>query len=640
MLPAADPSYETERLRVLNALELMDSPAEPFFERITRLAVRTLGMPIAYISLVDDKRQWFKSQIGLDLVETSRESSFCAHTVLAQQAIFIEDTTLDERFKNHHLVKGGKHIRFYAGIPITSIEGLALGALCVMDTTPRRLEAEELEALNDLAALVCHEVQLRETTLLARRHVKRSKAVFETREARFRAIFERAAVGISLVGRNDRWIDINDALCRMLGYSRDEIKKLTFWELIHPDDLAEFKQLAEGLITGKVDAIDLERRALNKQGDSIWVRLNVSRLEDQDGNASSIVAIVTDIHARKEAEEALAALKEDLEQRVVLRTHELQRANEQLSQAMAHQLQSEQALRRREAELSSVIEHANDAYVRVNELGIITAWNRQAVETFGWTVEEALGQPVSELIIPPSMREAHLAGMARYLATREAKVLNQRLELPAIRRDGSDVPIEIRLRALNVEGQSFFSAFLHDISERKAAEARREHEARHDALTGLLNRRALLEILPKAIARAERTRATLALLFLDLDGFKAVNDAQGHNAGDALLIEIAKRLQGSIRKSDEAIRLGGDEFTVILEGLVDGVNDACRLAGQLLEKIQKPIWLESYEAKVSASIGITLYIPGSARTADDLINTADTAMYEAKRAGKARYHLM
>lgn len=372
----------------------------------------------------------------------------------------------------------------------------------------------------------------------------------------------------------------------------------------------------------------------------IWVRLNVSRLEDQNGNASSIVTIVTDIHARKEAEEALAALREDLEQRVVLRTYELQRANEQLSQAMAHQLQSEQALRRREAELSSVIEHANDAYVRVNELGIITAWNRQAVETFGWTVEEALGQPVSELIIPPSMREAHLAGMARYLATREAKVLNQRLELPAIRRDGSDVPIEIRLRALNVEGQSFFSAFLHDISERKAAEARREHEARHDALTGLLNRRALLEILPKAIARAERTRATLALLFLDLDGFKAVNDAQGHNAGDALLIEIAKRLQGSIRKSDEAIRLGGDEFTVILEGLVDGVNDACRLAGQLLEKIQKPIWLESYEAKVSASIGITLYIPGSARTADDLINTADTAMYEAKRAGKARYHLM
>ncbi|GGM14202.1 hypothetical protein GCM10009425_26570 [Pseudomonas asuensis] len=640
MLPTTDLSYESERLRVLNALALMDSPAEPFFDRITRLAVRTLGMPIAFISLVDDKRQWFKSQIGLDMVETSRESSFCVHTVLAQKAVFVENTTLDERFKNHFLVTGSKHIRFYAGIPITSIEGLALGALCVMDTAPRRLATEELEILNDLAALICHEVQLRETALLARSHVKRSKAVFETREARFRAIFERAAVGISLVGKNDHWIDINDALCRMLGYSRDEIKKLTFWELIHPDDLAEFKQLAEGLITGKVDAIDLERRALNKQGNSIWVRLNVSRLEDQNGNASSIVTIVTDIHARKEAEEALAALREDLEQRVVLRTYELQRANEQLSQAMAHQLQSEQALRRREAELSSVIEHANDAYVRVDELGIITAWNRQAVETFGWTVEEALGQPVSELIIPPSMREAHLAGMARYLATREAKVLNQRLELPALRRDGSDIPIEIRLRALNVEGQSFFSAFLHDISERKAAEARREHEARHDALTGLLNRRALLEVLPKAIARAERNRATLALLFLDLDGFKAVNDAQGHNAGDALLIEIAKRLQGSIRKSDEAIRLGGDEFTVILEGLVDGVNDACRLAGQLLEKIQKPIWLDSYEAKVSASIGITLYIPGSARTADDLINTADTAMYEAKRAGKARYHLM
>nr|WP_312510074.1 PAS domain S-box protein [Pseudomonas luteola] len=640
MLPAADPSYETERLRVLNALELMDSPAEPFFDRITRLAVRTLGMPIAYISLVDDKRQWFKSQIGLDIVETSRESSFCAHTVLAQQAIFIEDTTLDERFKNHHLVKGGKHIRFYAGIPITSIEGLALGALCVMDTTPRRLEAEELEVLNDLTALVCHEVQLRETTLLARRHVKRSKAVFETREARFRAIFERAAVGISLVGRSDRWIDINDALCRILGYSREELQTLTFWELIHPDDLEEFRQLAEWLSTGRIDAIDLERRALNKQGEPVWVRLSVSRLEDHDGNASSIVAIIIDVHARKEAEEALAALKEDLEQRVVLRTHELQRANEQLSQAMAHQLQSEHALRRREAELSSVIEHANDAYVRIDEAGIVTAWNRQAVETFGWTVEEALGQPLSDMIIPPALREAHRVGMARYLSTGEAKVLNQRLELPAIRRDGSDIPVEVRIRALNVEGQSFFSAFLHDISERKVAEARREYEARHDALTGLLNRRALMDVLPKAITRAERNKVDLALLFLDLDGFKAVNDARGHDAGDALLREIAKRLQEGVRKSDEVIRLGGDEFTVMLEGLVDGASDACRLASLLLEKIQAPIWLGDYEARVSASIGITLYTPGSALSADDLIKTADTAMYEAKRAGKARFHLM
>jgi diguanylate cyclase (GGDEF)-like protein len=132
----------------------------------------------------------------------------------------------------------------------------------------------------------------------------------------------------------------------------------------------------------------------------------------------------------------------------------------------------------------------------------------------------------------------------------------------------------------------------------------------------------------------------MALLFLDLDGFKVVNDARGHDAGDALLREIAHRLQAGIRRTDEAIRLGGDEFTVILEGLMNGEQDACQLAEKLLNIICKPVDLEGYEANVSASIGITVYTPGKARTADDLIKTADTAMYEAKRAGKARFHVL
>jgi diguanylate cyclase (GGDEF)-like protein/PAS domain S-box-containing protein len=640
MFPTIDPAHERERLRALHALKLMDTPAEPIFDRITHLATRTLKVPIAYISLVDEKRQWLKSRVGLDITETSRDLAFCAHTVLLQQAVIVNDTTQDERFKTHSLVTGEHHIRFYAGIPITSTQGLALGAFCVMDTVPRVLSTEELDTLNDLAALVSHEIQLRETTALARHQVERSQAAIESSGARFRAIFERAAVGISLVGKDNRWIDINDALCNILGYSREELEQLTFWDLVHPDDLADMRRLSVQLQRGEIESIHQERRVLNKEGRAVWLRYSISRLEGHDGKTDNVVGIFIDIQARKEAEQALAMLRQSLERQVEARTQALQEANRQLSQAMAQQVQSEQSLRRREAELRSVIEHANDAYVRIDEDGVVTAWNRQAVETFGWEPEEALGQPLDELVIPPAMRKAHRAGIHRYVTTGEAHVLDQRLELTAQKRDGTPVPVEVRIRALRVEGQSFFSAFLHDISERKAAEKQRSYEARHDALTGLLNRRALMDILPKAIVRAERNRMAMALLFLDLDGFKVVNDARGHDAGDALLREIAHRLQAGIRRTDEAIRLGGDEFTVILEGLMNGEQDACQLAEKLLNIICKPVDLEGYEANVSASIGITVYTPGKARTADDLIKTADTAMYEAKRAGKARFHVL
>ena len=627
------PPNENERLNVLHALNLLDTPPEEVFDRITRLVARVLDVPIALVSLVDTDRQWFKSRVGLDAIETPRELAFCAHAIVQTSPMIVPDATLDERFADNALVTSNPNIRFYAGVPLRSVSGLSIGTLCAIDSKPRKLNADEINILIDLAAVISKEVQMREAMILSQATSELAKKAVETIEARFRTVFERAGVGIALVAPDGGWLRVNDALCQIVGYSQDELVKLTFQDITHPDDLDSDLYLLRQLIDDEIDRYQLEKRYITKSGNTIWIQLIVTKQMSPQGELEYLVSIIKDIQERKEAEASLAELRKDLEARVETRTKDLRLANEMLSSFMAQQLQSEQELRKREAELQMVLQNANDAYVCIDHNGVIRDWNQQAEQTFGWSSQEAIGRRLDEMIIPVTMREAHRAGLRHYLATGELNVLNRRKELTAVRRDGTPLPVEVRVIPLSIDGKTIFSAFLHDITERKQVEAIREHEATHDPLTGLLNRRGMFDLLSQAIARVKRTRASLALLFIDLDGFKQINDTHGHEAGDAVLREVAARLQASIRQTDTAARLGGDEFTVILENIKHGIPDANMLAQKILETLQHPIQLDSVTATISASIGISMHHPDDERSADQLVNAADSAMYTAKHAG-------
>lgn len=628
------PPNENERLNVLHALNLLDTPPEEVFDRITRLVARVLDVPIALVSLVDTDRQWFKSRVGLDAIETPRELAFCAHAIVQTSPMIVPDATLDERFADNALVTSNPNIRFYAGVPLRSVSGLSIGTLCAIDSKPRKLNADEINILIDLAAVISKEVQMREAMILSQATSELAKKAVETIEARFRTVFERAGVGIALVAPDGGWLRVNDALCQIVGYSQDEFVKLTFQDITHPDDLDSDLYLLRQLIDDEIDRYQLEKRYITKSGNTIWIQLVVTKQMSPQGELEYFVSIIKDIQERKEAEASLTELRKDLENRVETRTRDLRLANEMLSSSMAQQLQSEQELRKREAELQMVLQNANDAYVCIDHNGVIRDWNQQAEQTFGWSSQEAIGRRLDEMIIPVTMREAHRAGLRHYLATGELNVLNRRVELTAVRRDGTPLPVEVRVSPLSIDGKTIFSAFLHDITERKQVEAIREHEATHDPLTGLLNRRGMFDLLSQAIARVKRTRASLALLFIDLDGFKQINDTHGHEAGDAVLREVAARLQASIRQTDTAARLGGDEFTVILENIKHGIPDANMLAQKILETLQHPIQLDSVTATISASIGISMHHPDDERSADQLVNAADSAMYTAKHAGK------
>ena len=615
-MPAAShPPDELERQQVLRSLDLLDTEEEEVFDRITRLVTRLLKVPVALFSLVDENRQWFKSRVGLELRETPRETAFCAHALLQDQPLVVADASSDARFADNPLVTGNPNIRFYAGVPIRTSGGLAIGTLCALDERTRVLTADELCILIDLADIVQKEVQYRERLAVAGRHMRRSEAVLNASEARFRSIFDLASVGIALVSPAGGWISVNGSLCKTLGYSSEELQRLTFQQITHPDDLDLDLDLLRQLRAGDIDQYQLEKRYIRKDGSVVWVNLDVSKKLNAAGELEYLVSVIKDISAQKEAEAALSALHADLEARVAARTREL------------HE---------RELELRSVIENANDAYIGLDQAGVVTVWNRAAEQTFGYSALDAIGTPLDRLIIPQEMADAHRGGMLRYLTSGVSTVLGKRLELPAVRKDGSSLIVEVRMSVLELHGQQMFSAFLHDISERKANEARREYESRHDMLTNLPNRRALLETLPIAQARAARTGKSMALLFIDLDGFKAVNDDLGHDAGDTVLRAVAARLQDVVRKTDSVFRLAGDEFTVLLEAMSDTFSDARQVAGKIIAEVSRPVPVDGSVAGIGASIGIAVFTPDGSASPDALIKEADRQMYAAKRAGKGQ----
>jgi diguanylate cyclase (GGDEF)-like protein/PAS domain S-box-containing protein len=294
--------------------------------------------------------------------------------------------------------------------------------------------------------------------------------------------------------------------------------------------------------------------------------------------------------------------------------------------AYEQRLQMAAQLHMSEARLRAMLTHANDAIVSMDDRGRVTEWNPAAERLFGWSMEEALGQPLSSLIVPPPLRQCHDDGIACFLA-RGGAAMASRLELPAVRRDGQEMTIELSWSGAQLGGTWEFTGFMHDITERKHLEATLNTMALHDALTGLLNRRAFMEALDKAVHHLNRHGTPAALLFLDLDGFKRLNDTQGHQAGDKALVAVAQALRSGVRKNDIVGRLGGDEFVILADGIGD-FQQASVMAQKLLQEVKAAV----PSSGLSCSVGVALACP--LHTPTQLLQQADDAMYWAKQRGR------
>lgn len=302
--------------------------------------------------------------------------------------------------------------------------------------------------------------------------------------------------------------------------------------------------------------------------------------------------------------------------------------------------QAEKALLDNDKKLRAVIDGALDAIVTINSAGELVEFNPAAERIFGYKREQVLGRPMAEMIIPPAMRQGHHRGHQQYLETGEQHIFNQRVEIFAMRSDGSEFPIELTLTALNDGNLALVTGFIRDISEQKKAQQEIENFAYYDGLTGLPNRRLLADRFQRAALKCARTRSYCALIFIDLDNFKQLNDTKGHDVGDQLLIEVARRIRHAIRAGDTVARLSGDEFVVVIEELDNYYNVAYQQVNEIVQKLlaelNKTYLLGLFEFNTSASIGIAL-LNDDQQSFEHHLRHADTAMYEAKAMGRNTY---
>jgi len=288
--------------------------------------------------------------------------------------------------------------------------------------------------------------------------------------------------------------------------------------------------------------------------------------------------------------------------------------------------EAEARLRTSDERMRALLEHAHDAVISIDERGRVSQWNRAAERLFGWAPIETIGQPVAELVVPPQLRGEIGSLISRYASAERLEDAHQRVTLPAIDRAGRPLSVEVSLTATRVAGHWELTAFAHDVSEKRQLEARLRAMALSDGLTGLANRRSFMEALEKAVSRHARGGPPLALLFLDLDGFKRINDELGHHVGDLALQTFARRIEACVRKGDTVARLGGDEFTVLAEGIAT-LEQARTIADKIIDAMKPPLQTHK-SVRLRASIGISLYKPPA--DASRFLREADHAMYHAK----------
>ena len=447
------------------------------------------------------------------------------------------------------------------------------------------------------------------------------------------AIVGNIADGL-LVVQNGRILQYNPALVRMFALPEEELTGRPCEEVFGTQvSRAVSGALAlHGLpedVPGSAQLVEVQARRAS--GQEFPVEIAVARVPLAGGEAN--VCILRDITATKQLEYEREQSRALLERMVAERTRELSRANTQLKIEVAERKVVGDALRRAEGKFRGIFENAVEGIFQISPEGRYISANPAMALIFGYDSPEELVQALSQAspYVEPLRRETFLE-----LMESEGEV--QGFESQARRKSGRVIWISENARkVMDLSGKTLhYEGFVEDITLRKEAESRLLHQAFHDPLTGLPNRLLFLDHLRMAMERARRRPDfRFAVLYMDLDRFKIINDSLGHDIGDKLLRHVSGSLVACGRSTDTVARFGGDEFAILLEDLT-APRDAIRFSRRVLDEISRPLELDGREVTTSGSLGIVLHTGGYDRP-EALLRDADTAMYHAKAQGKGRF---
>lgn len=294
-------------------------------------------------------------------------------------------------------------------------------------------------------------------------------------------------------------------------------------------------------------------------------------------------------------------------------------------------VKSAEALREREERLQGILASVAEGIVTINDSGKLESANPAAERMFGYKRGQMAGMDLGDLL-PEDMREHHQRFFDAYMSGLFPTLMGRMVEGVGRRADGTTFPMEISVSELRHGRQRLFTAILRDISERKENEERIRRLAHHDNLTGLPNRNLLNDRMNHALARAKRHGGRMAVLYVDLDKFKPINDTLGHEAGDHVLRAVSERLAACVRSSDTVARVGGDEFVVVVEE-IQRPSEAALVARKIVDTLSRPVDYHGHLCQIGASIGVAVF-PDDGNTMEEVCKAADIAMYRVKHAGR------
>jgi diguanylate cyclase (GGDEF)-like protein/PAS domain S-box-containing protein len=416
-------------------------------------------------------------------------------------------------------------------------------------------------------------------------------------------LFEFSPLGICLSDGSGSCLYANAAYLEITGLPEDRARGSEWSGSLHPDDRerasAEWRDAVEAR-----QPFQAEVRVQRPDGGTVWARLHASTAPGAD-ESSAILLLVEDITDRKAAEAVL--------------------------------LRAEEALFAEKERAQVTLDSIGDAVLVTDLAGTVTYLNLEAEILTGWSRDEALGQPLATVFQIIDGTSRNVAPNPAHRAIAEDRTVELAIGCVLLRRDGTEMGIEDSAAPIHDRDGAVTGAVIvfHDVARSRLMSEQMAYLARYDHLTGLANTVLMTERVDQVIRLAHRHGKRAALLFIDLNGFKDVNDLHGHDFGDQVLRAVARRLEACVRESDTVCRRGGDEFVILLAE-IECRRDAARVAKKVLAAIYAPHVIEGHAVRVSASIGISLY-PDDGDDATALLRCADVAMYEAKAGGQNGY---